>query len=160
MNDLSQPTHAGVRFPPPLIQLTHILLGALVERLVPLNLLPEAAHAYSRGVGAVLMVGGLVLFGVASRQFQRAKIDMRPWMPTSGILDTGVYAWTRNPIYLAFAMAHLSIALIVPSAWIALTLIPALVVIRIYVIAREERYLEATFGEAYSRYKRRVRRWL
>lgn len=160
MNASSPPSHAGVRFPPPLIYLSHILLGALAERLAPLNLLPEAAHAYSRGAGAVLVVGGLVLFGVASRQFQRAKIDMRPWKPTSGILDTGVYAWTRNPIYLAFAMAHLSAAFLVPSAWIALTLIPALGVIRFYVIAREERYLEATFGEAYSRYKSRVRRWL
>jgi hypothetical protein len=65
-----------VRIPPPVIHLLHILLGALAERLVPLNFLPEAALAYLRGVGAVLGMGGLVLFGVASRQFQRAKVDI------------------------------------------------------------------------------------
>ena len=154
------PAHAGVRFPPPLIQLLHILLGVLAERLVPLNLLPEAAHAYARGAGVVVVLGGLSLFATALRQFRRADIDVRPWMPTSGIMDTGLYGWTRNPIYLAFATIHLGAAFLVPSAWVVLTLIPATLVIRFYVIAREERYLEATFGEAYVRYKSRVRRWL
>lgn len=154
------PAHAGVRFPPPLIQLLHILAGVLAARLVPLNLLPVAAYPIARGVGGVLLVGGLGLFAAAMRQFRRSDIDVRPWMPTSGIMDHGLYAWTRNPIYLSFAIIHLGVAFLVPSAWVALTVIPAALVIRFYVIEREERYLEATFGEAYVRYKGRVRRWL
>lgn len=138
----------------------HILAGVLLSRLVPLNVLPETAHGFARGVGGALFVAGLVLLVASLRQFKRADIDARPWMPTAGIMDHGLYAWTRNPIYLSFALMHLGIAFLIPNAWVVLTLIPALLVIRYYVIAREERYLEATFGEPYLRYKARVRRWL
>ncbi|KFE72465.1 putative protein-S-isoprenylcysteine methyltransferase [Hyalangium minutum] len=107
-----------------------------------------------------MLLGGVVLLVMSMRQFTRADIDMRPWMPTAGIMDKGLYSWTRNPMYLSFAIIYLGIALLIPSEWAVLTLIPALLVIRYYVIAKEERYLEATFGEPYVRYKARVRRWL
>jgi protein-S-isoprenylcysteine O-methyltransferase Ste14 len=154
------PANAGVRLPPPVILVLHILVGVGLSRLVPLHVVPEGMVVFVRGVGAVLLAGGLGLFVKALGMFKRADIDVRPWMPTTGILDSGLYAWTRNPIYLSFAIMHLGIALLIPSAWVALMLIPAVLVLRFYVIAREERYLEATFGEAYVRYKGRVRRWL
>jgi protein-S-isoprenylcysteine O-methyltransferase Ste14 len=151
---------AGVRLPPVVIMVLHILAGVLLSRFVPLNVLPEAARGLARGVGGVLFLGGLVLLGAALRQFKKADIDARPWMPTAGIMDQGLYSWTRNPIYLSFAILHLGIAFLIPNAWVVLTLLPELLVIRYYVIAREERYLEAKFGEPYLRYKARVRRWL
>jgi protein-S-isoprenylcysteine O-methyltransferase Ste14 len=138
----------------------HILVGVGLSRLLPLHVVPEGWEGYVRGAGAVLLVGGLALLVKALGQFKRADIDVRPWMPTSGILESGLYAWTRNPIYLSFAIMYLGIALLIPSAWVVLMLIPAMLVLRFYVIEREERYLEATFGEAYVRYKGRVRRWL
>lgn len=156
----TKPATAGVRFPPPVIMVLHILAGVLLSRVVPLNVLPEPAHGFARGVGGALFLGGLGLLVAALRQFKRADIDARPWMPTAGIMDQGLYSWTRNPIYLSFAIMHLGIAFLLLNAWVALMLIPALLVIRYYVIAREEQYLEATFGEPYLRYKGRVRRWL
>jgi protein-S-isoprenylcysteine O-methyltransferase Ste14 len=158
--DNAKPANAGVRFPPPVIMVLHILAGVALSRFVPLNLLPETSHASARGVGGALLLGGLALFATAMRQFKRAQIDVRPWMPTASILDSGLYGWTRNPIYVSFAIMHLGIALLIPSEWVVLTLIPALFVLRYYVIAREERYLETAFGEPYVRYKGRVRRWL
>lgn len=158
--DNAKPASAGVRFPPPVIMVLHLLAGVLLSRVIPLNILPAAAHGYARGVGGVLLLGGVVLLVMSMRQFTRADIDMRPWMPTAGIMDKGLYGWTRNPMYLSFAIIYLGIALLIPSEWAVLTLLPALLVIRYYVIAKEERYLEATFGEPYVRYKARVRRWL
>ena len=58
------------------------------------------------------------------------------------------------------SLIHLGIAAAVDGLWIAATLVPVLAVIRYGVIAREERYLEAKFGDDYRDYKRRVRRWL
>ncbi|WP_169787003.1 methyltransferase family protein [Hyalangium minutum] len=158
--DNAKPASAGVRFPPPVIMVLHLLAGVLLSRVVPLNVLPAAAHSHARGIGGALLLGGVVLLVMSMRQFTRADIDMRPWMPTAGIMDKGLYSWTRNPMYLSFAIIYLGIALLIPSEWAVLTLIPALLVIRYYVIAKEERYLEATFGEPYVRYKARVRRWL
>jgi hypothetical protein len=65
-----------------------------------------------------------------------------------------------QPIYLAFSLFQTGIALGVNDAWILVTLLPAISVMSFVVIPREERYLEARFGEEYARYKASVRRWL
>jgi protein-S-isoprenylcysteine O-methyltransferase Ste14 len=65
-----------------------------------------------------------------------------------------------NPIYLAFSLFQTGIALAVNDAWILVTLVPAICLMSFVVIPREERYLQARFGEEYTRYKASVRRWL
>jgi protein-S-isoprenylcysteine O-methyltransferase Ste14 len=71
-----------------------------------------------------------------------------------------VTAWTGNPMYLGMALIYAGLA-IGADGPIAFALLPlVLIVIQTQVIAREERYLEAKFGEDYRRYKANVRRWL
>ena len=71
-----------------------------------------------------------------------------------------MYRFTRNPIYLALALAYLGFALAVDSAVALAVLAPLLVLVRVGVIAREERYLAGKFGDEYRRYMASVRRWL
>ncbi len=78
----------------------------------------------------------------------------------TAIITGGPYAYTRNPLYVALALFHGAVAIAAGNVWALLLLAPALLVVRYFVIAREERYLEAKFGEEYLRYKARVRRWL
>ena len=80
--------------------------------------------------------------------------------PTTSIVDTGPYRFTRNPIYLAMMLALAGLAIAFDSPWPLVTLVPFALVIRYGVVAREEAYLERTFGEVYRRYRARVRRWL
>ena len=70
------------------------------------------------------------------------------------------YRFSRNPIYLAFSLFQTGLALGVNDAWLLVTLLPASFVMSFVVIPREERYLEACFGDEYERYKASVRRWL
>jgi hypothetical protein len=79
---------------------------------------------------------------------------------TTAIVQSGPYGFSRNPIYLAFSLFQAGIALAVNDAWTLVTLLPAIAVMSFVVIPREERYLEARFGEDYARYKARVQRWL
>ncbi|MFL6192698.1 MAG: methyltransferase family protein, partial [Thermoanaerobaculia bacterium] len=66
----------------------------------------------------------------------------------------------RNPMYLGMTLLYLGLALWIGTLW-PLPLLPvALWATQRYVIAREERYLEAKFGDDYRRYKERVRRWI
>jgi protein-S-isoprenylcysteine O-methyltransferase Ste14 len=75
-------------------------------------------------------------------------------------VDRGPYRFTRNPMYLAMAVAYAGIAMLLNSVW-ALGMLPAVVaVVDRFVIPREERYLRAKFGETYVRYCSRVRRWI
>ncbi|MFM0854367.1 methyltransferase family protein, partial [Escherichia coli] len=72
----------------------------------------------------------------------------------------GPYRFSRNPIYLGFAITYVGLAVAMDS-WVALLLLlPCLAVVDRFVIAREERYLSAKFGAPYDAYRQRVRRWL
>ena len=101
----------------------------------------------------------LIVILVAAQSFRRANTSIEPWHPASSIITSGIYRFSRNPIYLAFCWATIGIGMILNSWWVVASFIPAAVLIHLFIIKREEVYLEAKFGEQYLRYKSRVGRW-
>lgn len=96
----------------------------------------------------------------AAGLFRQLGTNVPPSQPTTLIATTGPYRWTRNPMYLGMALVYAGLAIGFDGP-IALALLPlVLIAIQTQVIAREERYLEAKFGDDYRRYKAGVRRWL
>jgi protein-S-isoprenylcysteine O-methyltransferase Ste14 len=85
---------------------------------------------------------------------------MLPFRPASTLVITGPYRFTRNPMYLGAILLVLAFALWLGTWWPAILLPVVIVVVRRYVIAREERYMRRRFGAAYDDYARRVRRWI
>ena len=142
---------------PPLVYLGSIAISVILHVAWPTSLLP---HGVSPHVGApvVLLAIGLFLFAV--RTFRAAGTPVPGNRPTTTIVRTGPYRFSRNPIYLAFSLLQLGIALWVNSLWLVLTLLAAVAVMSLVVIPREERYLEARFPAEYSPYKASVGRWL
>src|SRR6266550_8056161 len=141
-----EPDSAGVRFPPPLIYLGALLLGLAAERFVTLRSFgidPRLLVA----TGALLFVAGAAIMLAAAGLFRRLGTNIPPSQPTTLIATTGPYRWTRNPMYLGMALiyAGLAIGFDGPMAFAMLPLV--LIAIQTQVIAREERYLEAKFGE-------------
>lgn len=151
--------HPGVIAPPPLIYLGFLLTGWAVERFgAELTLgLPTDAR---RGLALVLIVGGLLIDGVAAGQFRRLGTPPEPWKPTTALATDGLYRVSRNPIYVGFAVTYLGFAVAMDSPVALALLIPCLIVVDRFVIAREERYLEGRFGDAFRTYRNEVRRWL
>ena len=125
---------------------------------MPLPFLPAAVPAGWLG-GAVCVVA-LALFAWAIATITRAGSNVPTNRPTTSIVDTGPYRFTRNPIYLGMMLALVGLAIAFDSLWPLVTLVPFALVIRYGVVAREEAYLERKFGEVYRRYRARVRRWL
>ena len=148
---------AGVIAPPPLIYLGFIVIGLALEYLWPAPLLGQDVQ-YT--VGAALIAVAFLIAVPAFLQFRRAKTNVDPYKPVTAIISKGPFRWTRNPLYLAMAVLQLGIAAALDGLWIALMVVPALIVIHYGVIAREERYLEAKFGDEYLSYKAAVRRWV
>lgn len=146
---------AGVMFPPPFVYLGLWLLGPVVDRLFGL-----APLAIPGGFSAVFLLPGFILIGIAIGLFRRRGENPNPATATGGIIDTGIYGFTRNPMYLGMSIAYLGLAILLHSLGALLLWPLALIIIRTQVIAREERYLEAKFGTAYVDYKARVRRWI
>jgi protein-S-isoprenylcysteine O-methyltransferase Ste14 len=151
------PDHSGVAIPPPLLYAVPLAAGLLLHRAHPIVLMPRGVAV---PLGMLLVALGLGLAGFAMSSFLRAHTSPLPIKPTTAIVATGPYRFTRNPMYVGLAALYLGITLWVDSLWPVLFLPAVLFMIQRFVIAREERYLEAKFGDQYRGYKARVRRWL
>ena len=141
----------------PLVYGAAIVTGLLLESSWPLPFLPRLLTAL---LGSVLVVVAVVVFSYSIRTFQTAGTPVPGNKPTTVIVRTGPYRFSRNPIYLAFSIFQLGIASWVNSVWLIATLIAAAALMVSVVMPREEWYLERRFGADYVDYKRSVRRWL
>ena len=142
-------------FRPPLIYLASIATGLALHWAWPRPLLSGVQGAPGwrpgRASPAVWLLGAA---------FRAAGTPVPARKPTTAIVKAGPYRYSRNPIYLAFSLLQLGIAIWVSSWWLVATLAAAIALIHYVVIPREERYLEARFGAEYRDYKASVRRWL
>ncbi len=148
---------SGIRVPPPLYYVAGFAVGVALELIVATTWPPFGVR-----LAATLLAGGawLALDGAAMALFRRAGTSMVPMNPTTVLVTSGPYRLTRNPMYLGMACLYVALAFALGIVW-ALAVLPAvLAVVDRVVIAREEHYLAAKFGERYLDYKRRVRRWL
>jgi protein-S-isoprenylcysteine O-methyltransferase Ste14 len=141
---------------PPLVYLSAILAGVALDFICPLGFLPSELRAVT---GVPLVLAALVLFWLSIRRFKLAGTPVPGNKPTTAIVRSGPYRFSRNPIYLAFSVLLLGLACLLDSPWMLGTLAAALALMTGVVIPREERYLERKFGAEYLGYKARVRRW-
>jgi protein-S-isoprenylcysteine O-methyltransferase Ste14 len=149
--------NAGVRVPPPIVLLGLILAGYVLGLLWPLEL-PNWAGWNAAGW---TLIGVAVIILVTSWvHFFQAKTNIRPDKPSSNLIESGLYRYSRNPLYVSGLLLQLGIALLMSNLWIILLVPVSKVIFDRYIIAREEAYLERAFGEVYLDYKRTVRRWL
>src|SRR5262245_25831258 len=142
---------------PPLVYLLSILLGVVLHLVWAVPIVPRA---FAAPVGAIVVLLALALFAVAARTFRRAGTPVPGNQPTTTIVRDGPYRYTRNPIYLAFSLLQLGLALWVNTLWLLITLVAAVALMSLVVIPREERYLERRFPDQYRSYTQSVRRWL
>lgn len=147
----------GVIAPPPFIYLGFLLLGLGLDYAWPVALVPDGLQY---AAGGALMALALAVAVAAVRELRRAGTNVDVRKPTTAIVASGPYRYSRNPMYVALSALYAGIAIAADNVWMLALLVPALAVIRAGVIAREERYLEGKFGDSYLRYKASVRRWL
>ena len=148
---------SGVTLRPPFVYLTSILLGVLLHRFWPIDVVPQSARFV---VGIPLLVVSAGLFGWAVGALRRAGTGIRAYEPTTALVTTGPYRYSRNPIYLGFTLSQAGIGIVLNNAWVLGLLIPTVALIITQVIVREERYLERRIGAPYLQYRASVRRWI
>ena len=133
------------------------MVGAVLNVAWPLPFVP---HVLRVPVGCLLVAMAAALFSYSIKQFRMAGTPVPGNKPTTAIVRTGPYRFSRNPIYLAFFGLQLGLAIFVNSLWLVATLIPTVAIIAVVVVPCEERYLTGRFGAEYLKYKASVRRWL
>jgi protein-S-isoprenylcysteine O-methyltransferase Ste14 len=156
MDDTADTAQVIIR--PPLALGLAVIAGLALKWLVPLPFLP--AGWPTRWLGAAVFAVALALFAWAIATMTRAGSSVQTSVPSTAIVDSGPYRFTRNPIYLAMFLGLTSLAIAFNTLWLLLMLAPFALVIHYGVVAREEAYLERKFGDGYRGYRSRVRRWL
>ncbi len=153
----ANPDSAHVYIPPPLIGLACVLIGVGIQLVFPLHWI---SVRFQWVLAGFLIVTGMTIFIGSAFLFKKAHTDIKPWEPTTRIIKTGVYRFSRNPIYLSFVLFIVGLASAFDNFWILLMTIPFVMFLDRYVITREERYLNKKFGKEYHSYANKVRRWL
>ena len=111
-------------------------------------------------IGIIGLLLSLALFFSSLNLFNSYKENPTPQTDTKKIIKTGIFAYCRNPMYLAFVLFHLSMFLTFENVAYFLSAIGLFVWINTYVIPIEEIFLKEKFGDNYSRYLDAVKRWL
>ena len=148
----------GVIAFPPLIWLVSVVISALVHFFV--IRLPIMNYSACLVCGIVLVILAPTLAGSALVAMKAAGTNVNPSKPALTIVGSGPYRFTRNPMYLALTLLQIGAAFLLNDAITLLFAAALALIFHCGVILREERYLEAKFGEEYLALKRSVRRWI
>ena len=138
---------------------TALVLALILELTYPLSLTQWLARPVLLTLGGLAVCAGLILIILTRRQMSAAAQPTAPGIPTTKLVTTGVFAWSRNPIYLGLAALFISMALTVNSVWLLGTLALALIATHYVMIRPEEAYLTKLFGDDYRLYTQTVGRW-
>jgi protein-S-isoprenylcysteine O-methyltransferase Ste14 len=152
-----QEDNPGLPIPPPLLFVLPILAAIPLERFYPTMLAAGAVRWIS---GCLIVSLGMALNIAGFVTQRRAGTNPIPLKPTTRIVSHGVYRYTRNPMYVGFALCTLGIAILSDSLWMVAAVPIGLVLTNVLIVGREERYLQRKFGHEYREYQRQVRRWL
>lgn len=145
--------------PPPLVVALFGYAMWLLAGRLPFG---QFAFAGQRPLAALVALAGLGLMALAAWTMWRARTTVNPLRPerAAHLVTSGVFARSRNPIYLGDALILLALALAFGN-WLNFLLLPLFVwFIGRCQIAAEERALQRLFGDEYRAYCARVRRWL
>ena len=148
-----------LKIPPPVVAL---LIGAgmwFVAGQAASLQLPVVVRVVAFVV--IALVGGSIALA-GDLEFRRARTTINPFKPenSTALVTSGIYRFTRNPMYLGLTLGLLGWAAFLCSAWTLLGPVVFILFIGRFQIAPEERVLSDKFGAAYANYTARVRRWL
>jgi protein-S-isoprenylcysteine O-methyltransferase Ste14 len=148
-----------LRFPPPLVGITVAAAMWVTASLPPIW---PPLSSVRLMVGVILLVIGIAIALSAVISFRRAETTVNPLKPetSTSLVSTGIFARTRNPMYLGMLLALLAWAIYLPSALALLGPVAFALYITRFQIMPEERAMQTLFGSAFSKYAQSVRRWL
>ena len=141
----------------PYLFLFPLIIGAIIENFIPTRIFPIKV---SLVIGALFCISSLPFIILALKEFYKAKILFDTRRASTTLINTSIYKITRNPVYLSFVLFYIGLSFLINSIWMLVMMVPSIYFIQIFSIKREEKLLEAKYGEEFRIYKARVRRWI
>ena len=157
---LSENVQKGEAMQPPRILPPHYLVISvlLILGTAALDTAPLFASPWVY-LGLLPMAAGITIAVQGSRQFAAAETNIIPLTESTTLVTDGVFAFSRNPMYLGMMLLLTGLAFIADNGFAWLVVVAFWLIIRFAFIRREERLMADTFGDAYNEYKSNVRRW-
>ncbi len=151
------PKHLRKRLVPPVYLLIWAVAMKVLDTYEPVGIEIESPYTW---LGLPVLLFGLALAIMANRSFVLNETALRPFTKSTALVQTGVFKFTRNPMYLGMTLVLLGAGML-QGSWSALMAVPLFpVLIDWLFIRKEEELLKETFGKAYLDYRQKVRRWL
>ena len=150
-------TSANVKVQPPLLALIHIAAAFILTTLIPL---PLVVLPMLEVIGFGLVILGFLIGLGAMLAFRRARQTFKHQDSVPPLVTSGIYRFTRNPVYLGFLLMQVGLLLNAGSYW-GILLVPIMIFLfNRLVIELEEALLSQKYGDDYRNYKSKVRRWI
>jgi protein-S-isoprenylcysteine O-methyltransferase Ste14 len=154
--DMAGADNAGVIVRPPVLYVAALAAMLVLRWFWRLPIF--GGVAFWPGLALVALAVGLLIWGRQTLVAGGTNVD--PSLPSTAIVTSGPYRFSRNPLYVGLAVVYLGLALALDTWWGIVLLALVLIVMHQGVIQREERYLERKFGDGYRQYRAAVRRYL
>ncbi len=148
-----------LKVPPPVIGIIAAVSMWLLSKYFPVLRLQFPLQT---SIAALILITGLLIDLSALWSFRKARTTINPLKPenTSSVVTTGIYQYSRNPMYLGMLLILIAVATYLGSLS-SLVILPLFVmVLNVSQIVPEEKILTNLFGSAYVDYTKRVRRWI
>ena len=145
------------RILPPVWLVASILVAAALHFGLPLV---RFQSDLVRIFGAVLLLFGMFMTASAAGAFKRAGTPVIPFETSTALVTTGWFRFTRNPMYLGMVLMLIGTGVALGSVGALLPLPVFIAIIQTQFIRGEEKMLTEIFGQQYTDYRARVRRWL
>lgn len=145
--------------PPPLLFLACLTVGSFLQYRRPF---PIGSYHFRVGasIGVCMLAVAAIIGGWALREMFKLRTPVEPWETPRHLVTSGPFRISRNPLYLTLTLTLFALAVMANSAWLVASAIALVVLLDRLVIKREEEVLTREFGDEYTRYRSRVRRWV
>ncbi|MCB0628599.1 MAG: isoprenylcysteine carboxylmethyltransferase family protein [Saprospiraceae bacterium] len=155
----TKPDHPGVYPPPPLFYVLIFFISIFIQKQFPLSILFfNTKIAFISG--RILILLGITILLPALVTFFRTKNTLITIKPANSLQTSGIYSFSRNPMYLGLLVLYIGMAFLKGNFWTFIFIPLVILVINHLVIMKEESYLSRTFEKDYLEYRQHVRRWI
>lgn len=144
---------------PSVLFLITFMSGMLFSWIKPWSLTLYIEYEVIQLIGLVIFFISLLINLLAYRMFKNYHTSYVPFSRPLKLIDKGVFAWSRNPVYLALVLAECGLGVIFDTVWIIFSSLILLVSLHFLVVLEEERTLRSIFKQRYDDYKNHTRRW-
>jgi len=145
---------------PSVFYLITFFSGFVLSLIQPWHLTYYMDDTVVRLTGIVLLFTSLMINILAYRKFKKFLTPHAPFVKPKVLIQNGVFALSRNPVYLALVLSMCGLALVFDTFWLFLSAAVLLTVLDTVIIPGEEKILKGAFYKDYEDYKNKTRRWL